>query len=414
MLRIAGRQGPTFALRTDRENTIGRGGDAGIIVADRLASRIHASVRFDESTGTWILRDLGSRNGTWLDGKAVSTAPLTEAATVRIGTSELVFHRIAAAATPPATDAGHLVRCGPVSQLEGSVLRRASAGATDDARRPMLLYQASIRLLASRSVREVIGTTLELAAEHCGTKSVGWFRVHGADRLEPVCVVPPGSPLARLLGESTRRLVAVEGNAVWIASSPADARQTADEHEIACVPIVEGNHVRAALASLSTKGALRTADFDFLVALASMAAAACAGHAEPAVVRMHGQPSIEADQHRDLASQQTVGLDPIGHGNEDEDTTGGTIAIDESVLLELGLGGTDAPAGIASSETLRIESFVAEIPTLKLDQWQRMLVIEALRRTGGSVVNAAAELGISRGLLHRQLERYGIVKSDRS
>ena len=88
----------------------------------------------------------------------------------------------------------------------------------------MLLYQASIRLLASRSIREVIESTLELAAHHSGAASVGWFRVNEESRLEPVCVVPPGSGLATLVGESTTRLVVRGGNAIWLASSgPADA-----------------------------------------------------------------------------------------------------------------------------------------------------------------------------------------------
>jgi Nif-specific regulatory protein len=53
---------------------------------------------------------------------------------------------------------------------------------------------------------------------------------------------------------------------------------------------------------------------------------------------------------------------------------------------------------------------VAETGTLKLEDWQRILVIEALRRTGGSVPNAAAELGISRATLYRKLELYGLTR----
>jgi CBS domain-containing protein len=410
MLRIAGRQGPTFALDPTRDNTLGRAATAGIVIADRLASREHAAVRFDPATQQWILRDLGSRNGTWLDGRQIESAALTDHATLRIGTSELVFRQFNATGEPVA-DAGEFVRCGPVAQLEGSVLRRASAGSTDDARRPLLLYQASIRLLASRSVREVIGTTLELAAEHCGTKGIGWFRVLDEQRMEPVCVVPPGSPLPRLLTAATRRLVAVEGNAVWVANVPAGDTGSTTDHEIACLPIVEGDRVHAALAAYTSSGSLRSTDFDFLVALASLAAAACAGHAEPAVVRMQDHDQSDTDPGRDLSSLQTVDLDAGDRDDQsDGDLTDGTIALDEQALADLGLDGTDGPAGAAAEKSLRIESFVAETLSLKLDQWQRMLVIEALRRTGGSVPNAAAELGISRAGLRRQLERYGLVK----
>lgn len=409
-LRIAGRPGPTFSLDPTCDNTLGRAATAGIVIADRLASRDHAAVRFDPATRQWILRDLGSRNGTWLDGKQIDSVALVDHATLRIGTSELVFRQFEAAASEPVADAGEFVRCGPVAQLEGSVLRRASAGSTDDARRPLLLYQASIRLLASRSVREVIGTTLELATEHCGTKGIGWFRVLGEHHMEPVCVVPPGSPLSRLLSEATRRLVAVEGNAVWVANLPAGLDGAATDHELACVPIIAGDRVHAALATFASAGSLRSVDFDFLVALASLAAAACAGHAEPAGVRTHDHGE-SADQPQDLSSLQTVDLDAGDTDDEEEaDRTSGTISLNESAWADLGLDGTDGPAGAAAEKRLRIESFVAETPSLKLDQWQRMLVIEALRRTGGSVPNAAEELGISRAVLRRQLERYGLVR----
>jgi hypothetical protein len=413
MLRIAGRPGPTFVLDPAQDNTLGRSPEATIVVADRLASRTHAAVRFDSVRDTWMLHDLGSRNGTCLDGVPVSSAAISDGAVIRVGTSELVFKRLPQAThTPPTADRGQFVRCRPVAELEGSVLRRSSIGSTDDARRPLLLYQASIRLLASKSIREVIEATLELAAQHSGAASVGWFRVSDDTRLEPVCVVPPGSALATLVGESTARLVAQEGNAVWLAASRAADAPHEAEPDIACVPIVERDRVHAALVASATSGSIRNADFDFLVALASLASAACAGHAGTATGRVTAAT--------DLGSLQTVGLDSIVMLDTADQAVGttvvgdgglldGTVAIDEANLRQLvskGMfqGSEQEPA------TARIGSFVAETGTLKLEDWQRVLVIEALRRTGGSVPNAAAELGISRATLYRKLELYGLTR----
>ena len=177
------------------------------------------------------------------------------------------------------------------------MLRRSSIGSTDDARRPLLLYQASIRLLASRSIREVIEATLELAAQHAGAASVGWFRVTSEMHLEPVCVVPPGGALAALIGEATTQLVAREGNAIWLTSSREPAAGHDGTPEIACLPIMERERVHAALVASATPGSMRSADFDFLVALASLASAACSGHAEAPA--------------SDLASLPTVGIDSL-------------------------------------------------------------------------------------------------------
>ncbi len=418
MLRIADRPGPTFVLDPAHDNTLGRSPEATIVVADRLASRTHAAVRFDASRNSWVLRDLGSRNGTFVDGVLVHSAVIPDGAVVRVGTSEMVFKQLPQPpAAPPAVERGHFVRCRPVAELEGSVLRRSSIGSTDDARRPLLLYQASIRLLASRSIREVIESTLELAAHHSGAASVGWFRVSEESRLEPVCVVPPGSGLATLVSESTTRLVVREGNAIWLASSgPADAAAHEAEPDVACLPIVERERVHAAIVASAASGSMRSADFDFLVALASLASAACAGHAGSTV----GRNAAAAD----LGSQQTVGLDSVVMLDAADRLAGttvagdgglldGTVAINEANLRQLAAqtvfkgaeeGAEQGPA------TARIGSFVAETGTLKLEDWQRILVIEALRRTGGSVPSAAAELGISRATLYRKLELYGLTR----
>jgi len=389
VLRIAGRPGPTFVLDALHDNTLGRSRDATIVVADRLASRTHAAVRFDAARDAWMLHDLGSRNGTCLDGAPVTAAPISDGAVIRVGTSELVFKQLPPLAAPAAGgEKVHFVRCRPVAELEGSVLRRSSLGSTDDARRPLLLYQASIRLLTSRSIREVIEATLELAAQHSGAASVGWFRVCGDARLEPVCVVPPGGGLAMLVRDATARLVARDGNAVWVAAGTgADPGP-----EIACIPVMERERPHAAIVASAPAGSIRSADFDFLVALASLASAACAGHADTAAA--------------DMASLQTIGLDSVVIHDLEDHSAGATVAGDVG-LLE----GTVALADTGDSPaTARIGSFVAETGTLKLEDWQRILVIEALRRTGGSVPNAAAELGISRATLYRKLELYGLTR----
>ena len=126
-LRIAGRAGPTFVLDASRENMLGRAQDAAIVLADRLASRAHAAVRCE--AGRWVLRDLGSRNGTWVDGAQITSHTLTDGAVIRIGTAELAFRHVR---PPAAAPGGKVLKCGPVSQLEGSVLRRSSIGSTDE------------------------------------------------------------------------------------------------------------------------------------------------------------------------------------------------------------------------------------------------------------------------------------------
>ncbi len=391
-LLIAGRAGPSFLLDAGTDNVLGRSADALVVLPDRLASRMHAALRYDAGSDTWQLHDLGSRNGTWLDGNRVTSAAVADGAVIRVGTSELVFRRVAPADRAGWTDAaGRIVRSGPVGQFQGVALKR-SAASNDGPRWPLLLYQAGIRMLAARTVRDVIGTSLELAAEHTGAASFGWFRTD-ADRLEPVCIVPPGCGLRELVTRDSVWRVIKDGQVVWLHTAADGGHPTATAHEIVCIPMTERQRGDVVLAAAAPAGSLRETDFDFLVALASLASAACAGRADTG--RHAGGNFLEDD-----ASLHTLPLDPLAEAPE------GTLSLTAEAAAELLV--RDPPTAAANE---RVGICVAGATTLRLEDWQRVLVIEALRRAGGSVPNAAVELGISRATLYRKLEAYGLTRS---
>ena len=87
----------TFALR-EGTNVIGRGQDAQFRLPDTGVSRRHVEIRWDGYAA--VLNDLGSTNGTELDGRKVSEAPLPPDSVIKIGRTEIVF-RVIAQATPP-------------------------------------------------------------------------------------------------------------------------------------------------------------------------------------------------------------------------------------------------------------------------------------------------------------------------
>ena len=95
VIDVAGTRHP---LRTGR-TVIGRGSDADITVADSGTSRKHVEILWDGERA--MVRDLGSTNGTKLDGQRIEQAPLPPESTVTIGRTEIVF-RVVPEAAPPA------------------------------------------------------------------------------------------------------------------------------------------------------------------------------------------------------------------------------------------------------------------------------------------------------------------------
>jgi ABC-type multidrug transport system ATPase subunit/pSer/pThr/pTyr-binding forkhead associated (FHA) protein len=68
---------------------IGKSADANFVVADVLASRRHA--RLISLENSLILEDLGSTNGTYLNGKLIRTAPVREGDVITIGNTDLTI-----------------------------------------------------------------------------------------------------------------------------------------------------------------------------------------------------------------------------------------------------------------------------------------------------------------------------------
>ena len=73
--------------------TIGRESKNDIVIPDINVSRVHAEIRQDES-GAWILTDLGSTNGTFVNGRQIKSTALHDADRIIVGTTNLEFQLI--------------------------------------------------------------------------------------------------------------------------------------------------------------------------------------------------------------------------------------------------------------------------------------------------------------------------------
>ena len=77
---------------TDQQITLGRANDATLVLNDDYASTHHA--RIFPQDGQWIVEDLGSTNGTYLDRqKVIRPTPVPVGVPIRIGKTVLELRR---------------------------------------------------------------------------------------------------------------------------------------------------------------------------------------------------------------------------------------------------------------------------------------------------------------------------------
>ncbi len=84
-------QGGEFPLRPHREIIIGRSSDLDMVLVEDMVSRKHAKITTDDHVVT--IQDLGSTNGTFVNGEKVRKAELKDGDRILIGTSiiKMVF-----------------------------------------------------------------------------------------------------------------------------------------------------------------------------------------------------------------------------------------------------------------------------------------------------------------------------------
>ncbi len=88
VVRKGNKKGAEYSI-TNSRTVIGRGTGADIIIDDPTVSRIHAAIEFCKNK--FILKDLGSTNGTFVDGTSIKQADLAHGVLFQIGGTVMEF-----------------------------------------------------------------------------------------------------------------------------------------------------------------------------------------------------------------------------------------------------------------------------------------------------------------------------------
>lgn len=353
--------GRAYLLDPGGENRIGRSLDCAIQLVDPLCSRVHAIVVQDDAH--WWVRDRNSRNGTYLNGRAIREAMVRERDLVRIGSTEFSFHQ---SPEPPAEAPAPVAPRQTIVQeikVEAAPLGLADPSELPDSDRVrdlLLLYQLSIRLVGTTGATQGVRAALDLLKGRTRAALAAFvYIVGGKPAGLPVLADDDAAGLE--ISAAFSELAVAERRAVWTASRRAAAPGKAGTRAIdaLCVPAVHQGQVRGVFHVYREQENFQQAHFDFAISVANITAMVLA--------RAGGEPvSPPAAEQPDF--------EPV-----------------------LG-GATPAPGLIPLGEDLRIEF------------WERRLIAAALERSDGNVPAAAKLLGIGRATLYRKIEEYGIQR----
>jgi two-component system, NtrC family, response regulator HydG len=308
-MTVGSRAGEHFLLDRASVTRMGRGENCQIILGDPLCSRVHSEVLLNDD-GRWIIRDAGSRNGTYVNGQKTDEAVLDEGHNIRVGSNEFEFHLAdqppTVYATPGETFTSTIVRDTPVRDVEHSlsdtgVLGLAAVRDFEQAKQLLVLYQLSINLLGCPQPDEVVRIALELLQAQTKASVVGFLWVDEEGRLKPKLVIPAGSQETTDLSDSLTELVCRQRHAVWIAKQRGSPQSDSLGHyaDALCVPLTHEHATFGAVHAYLDQGRFRQSDFDFAISLAHIL--------EIALVRARRQNSLETDYQRLIEKSSIFG-----------------------------------------------------------------------------------------------------------
>jgi len=142
--------------------SIGRASDCSIPIKDRYLSRKHAEIIADGDA--WVLKDLGSANGTYLNGARVERdQPLSTGDRIRLGDTEIVFET-----AERNTDRFIAVAGGSVSSptIAIAVNEISDKPEAQDVARLQTLTLLARELIEDRPMDELFGFIVDRVMEH--------------------------------------------------------------------------------------------------------------------------------------------------------------------------------------------------------------------------------------------------------
>ena len=266
------------------EVTFGRDASNTICIPDAALSRHHCA--FTRENGAWVVRDLKSSNGTFVNGIQISTHPLTDGDQIKVGGSVFLF---VAAASPVRPHGGELVEAddvAPTRQLaidDTVYLQRVSPSEIsrmEHGLRALLTISTAINAL--RTEHELHERLLALLREFVPAAGVAIVLTRPDGELEVIQAaaangdtVPVSRPVVQRV--LTSREGILTRDMTTTRSFRPDGAVSAGVRSLLCVPLAVGDTVPGAIYIVAPERAAFDEDhLQLVTAVARIAATALA------------------------------------------------------------------------------------------------------------------------------------------
>jgi adenylate cyclase len=292
---LIGPTGPAGDFTLEPQSVLGRSTQATVRLADREVSRKHSQI--DLEGGEYMLRDLGSSNGTYVNGRRIfGPTALKDADEVVIGTSKMLFRR--GAARPKLAEIVADEHTDGPRELEG-VVARLDAKANflpveqvkdvqqlrRDYERLRVGHEFSQYVRLERDLNELLGRILTIAFDLIPADN-GVILLRDSTSNELVIQAmrqrKPGQGKV-LVSDTLLKQVQATKEGVLTSDALTDDRLSSSQSIIAlgvrsamAVPLLSGDDVKGImfLDSRERIGAFTTKDLEVLTAIAAQASVA--------------------------------------------------------------------------------------------------------------------------------------------
>lgn len=276
-----------YSLEGD-EVVVGRSSSANLSLADRFLSRRHARLVLHE--GSWLVEDLGSRNGTLVNGARIEGATrLSPGDEIAVSGNTLSFRKAKqpGKATTQDSSTSHTIFTSASALLESQ-----SVGDTTDLEGPDAIRRYAEQLRILNDVHRALGETIDLddllemilkrAFDHLEPEeAVIYLRDEDGEYRRAAQRALPGSEADFLYSRTLIDLVAVQGNSARVLDVEKDDRFDSAQsilssgiRSLVAAPLFDagGSMGMIALSSRIHRRQYEEEDMELLTSLASVAA----------------------------------------------------------------------------------------------------------------------------------------------